>query len=158
MVETRRKTKEKQMLVKSAPPPAQTVALVVAIAAVCLAVLPSFDEVKAEATLEALGSSPFFSNQTLLWIRIACILIFSSVPISWALSPERPEDTTYLPGSKLKNGEVPISGISGNMIFFTNWCFMLLIFSLAGMAAASFALDNDTIELSPTFRALTLLR
>ena len=84
MVETRRKTKEKQMLVKSAPPPAQTVALVVAIAAVCLAVLPSFDEVKAEATLEALGSSPFFSNQTLLWIRIACILIFSSVPISWA--------------------------------------------------------------------------
>ena len=144
-------------LLTSAPPPTPTVATLICIAAISVSLLPAWDEVKEKAILETLGSSPYLDNQALGWLRVACVAICCSAPASWLLYPKEVE-TNFLPGSKLKDGVVAIAG-AGNMIFFTNWAFTLLIFSFVGMAAASFALDYpDYITVSPTMRALTLLR
>ena len=141
-----------EKLLKVAPPPGPTVALFVVIAAVCAQVKPSLAEVESQATVEALGTSPYLPPEILGYIRIGCIAAMLFTRFSWFAFPGHMETLNYLPGTKLKQGKLPIHGLV-NMIFFTNWCFMLLIFAYTGMAVTSLASDL----MSPMLRTATLI-
>ena len=143
-------------LIRYAPPPLATVVFVICVAAVSLKVVPTWDEIVEEATHEALGTSAHISSDVLGAFRVTCVVLMLFVVGGWILGDGHIETTSFLAGSKLVEGKVRVVGIK-HLIFFTNWCFLLLLVSFLGMTVTSYARGSDDVA-PPILRGITLLR
>jgi len=85
------------------------------------------------ATFDNLATSPYASNGALSAARAASALVILGSQLYLVVGPGFIEHITYLPGSKLRDCDIPITG-SHMLLFFTAWSWVILGLSFAGMA------------------------
>lgn len=131
---------KEKMILKSAPPPAHSIAVVVAMTTVFVSLFPSMESVDRVATVETFTHRVFpdlMTVEQMAYIRLAIAgVIWATSFQTVFLSPGWVQTTNYLKGTRLLRAPNTLSGIK-TMFPFTSWAWNMLgaSFTLSGYIA-----------------------
>jgi hypothetical protein len=126
-------------VLKAAPPPGHSLALMVVFVSIFLANLPSLEDIDRIATVETFTDRAFpnvVSVEMLAWIRIGYAALIFGTSLMVAMGEGWMQETAYLPSSKLKRVQNRIRGLR-TLAPFTSvaWNLLGAAFLLCGYVA-----------------------
>lgn len=156
------KQKQQPLPLQYAPPPNESIAFLIFLLSLCIAVFPRIQEIDEVATVEVI-STPLFSDvvtkTALGCIRISLAVVFFSATMYRGLTKGYVMRVKYLARSKLRSLPINLDGIR-SQVMFTSWCFNLLTLSLAinGIITLLSQSENQDTKLHNIFFNKWMLR